>query len=144
MENKKEGFHTLKGYEVLEKSELSYAMEDYLEMICRLKEETGIIRVNQIAKKINVKPSSASKMVLKLKNAGFLEFEPYGIIKLTQKGEHTGKYLLYRHQILNQFFCKLNKSENELLQVEKIEHFINKKTIKNMERWLKSKKIDEF
>ena len=137
-------FHTLKGYESLEKGELSYAMEDYLEMMCRLRAETGEIRINRIAKRINVKPSSASKMVVKLKDAGFVDCEPYGIIKLTKKGECAGQYLLYRHSVLSKFFCRLNHSSNELYLVEKIEHFIDKDTIKNIERLISSKNFDEF
>ena len=33
-----------------------------------------------------------------------------------------GSYLLFRHDILHRFFCQINHSENELEQVEKVEH----------------------
>jgi len=136
MENHPE-FYTLRGYNRLEKSNMSPAMEDYLEMICRILREKKFIRVNQLASLLNVTPPSASKMVSKLKNAQLINFEPYGIIQLTKKGEELGNYFLYRHQTLHEFFCIVNSTENELELVEKIEHFIDSKTVQNMENWIK-------
>ena len=57
--------------------------------------------------------------------------------RLTDKGRKAGDYLLFRHDILNRFLCMINESEDELEQVEKIEHFINEKTIYNIENFLK-------
>ena len=71
-------------------------------------------------------------MVTKLSQEGFLEYQKYGIITLTELGKQWGEYFIYRHQVLNNFLCLLNNSHNELEQVEKIEHFLNKKTIDNL------------
>ncbi len=133
-----EKFYTLKGYNMKKETNLTNSMEDYLEMICRLMDDKRYIRVNSLAEKLNVKPSSASKMVLKLKERGYVYFEKYGVVMLTEKGREQGKYLLYRHDILHKFFCLVNKSENELEQVEQIEHFINRDTIENIERFMES------
>jgi len=130
----KEGFYTLKGYQLNETGKLSSSMEDYLEMICRLLQSCDVVRINELAEKLHVKPSSASKMVSNLKQAGYIEFEKYGYIVATEKGIETGTYLLYRHDVLNDFLCAINQSDNELEQVEKIEHFINKSTIENLEK----------
>ncbi len=127
-------FRTLKGYELSHNSKMTYAMEDYLEMIYRSINEEGFIGINKLADKLNVKPSSSSKMVSNLRVIGYVEYEKYGKIKLTKKGIEIGEYLLYRHNVLNKFFCLLNNSENELEQTEKIEHFINKHTIQNIEK----------
>mgnify|MGYP003377297745 FL=1 len=133
-----EKFYTLKGYNMKKETNLTNSMEDYLEMICRLMDDKRYIRVNSLAEKLNVKPSSASKMVLKLKEQGYVYFEKYGVVMLTEKGKEQGKYLLYRHDILHKFFCLVNKSENELEQVEQIEHFINRDTIENIERFMEN------
>ncbi len=130
------GFYTLKGYDLMEESTISTAMEDYLEMIFRCTETTGYIRVNSLAAKLNVTPPSASKMAAKLKVQGLILFEHYGIITLTEKGREMGEYLLRRHKILHQFFCLLNGSENELRQVERLEHFVSPDTVKNLEALL--------
>ena len=125
-------FHTFTGYRLTSSQELTPAMEDYLEMIIRLKEKQPFVRINELANNLNVRPSSASKMVTKLSQEGFLEYQKYGIITLTELGKQWGEYFIYRHQVLNNFLCLLNNSHNELEQVEKIEHFLNKKTIDNL------------
>jgi len=44
-----------------------------------------------------------------------------------------GNYLLYRHDVLYRFLYALNHNDDELEQVEKIEHFLNIDTIHNLE-----------
>lgn len=129
-------FYTLRGYNRLDQPEISIAMEDYLEMICRLVRKGEFVRVNGLAALLNVTPPSSSKMVGKLRDSGMVEFEPYGIIRLTPKGEALGDYLLHRHDILHRLFCRVNGTENELELVEKIEHFLDRRTVKNLERLL--------
>lgn len=129
-------FYTLKGYKLKEKNIITEAMEDYLEMIYRYKDDN--ITVKDLSIKLNVKPSSVSKMVIRLKNNDLILYEKYGKIKLTDLGCEVGSYLLYRHKILNDFFKYINKDEYELKQVEKIEHFIDEVTIKNISLFLKS------
>lgn len=147
-------FFTMKGYQLQEKEResnlwdgergaeeadhLTTAMEDYLEMICRVVKAGKKVKVREIADALNVKPSSASKMLQKLGDMAYLEVKKYGIIKVTEKGENTGSYLLHRHQVVNNFLCALNGTEDELTQTEKIEHFLEKRTVENMEKFTKS------
>jgi DtxR family Mn-dependent transcriptional regulator len=130
-------YYTMKGYERQKEAGLTAAMEDYLEMICRLLQTQNVVRIHQLAEHLHVKPSSASKMVQNLKKEGYLEFEKYGYLTLTEKGRQMGHYLLRRHRVLQAFLCYINHSESELTQVEKIEHFIDAKTICNLESWMK-------
>ena len=135
------GFYTLKGYSLNENEKLTSSMEDYLEMICRILQKNEVVRIRELAENLHVKPSSASKMVNNLKEAGYIEFKKYGYIAITQKGLETGNYLLHRHRVLHDFLCLLNHTKDELEQVEKIEHFIKKITIDNLERlteWMRS------
>ena len=129
-------FYTLRGYDRLDKSGISTTMEDYLEMICRIVREKKFVRVNQLAGLLNVTPPSASKMVNKLKEIGMVDFEPYGIIQVTKEGEKLGGYLLHQHEVLDRFFCRINGTSNELELVEKIEHFLDRRTVENLENWL--------
>lgn len=135
-------FYTLKGYSSMREAEsLTAAMEDYLEMIYRLHRVKETVRIKRLAEILHVKPSSASKMANILKEADYIEFERYGVITLTEKGGKAGEYLLYRHDLLNEFFCRINRSESELTLVEKIEHFIDKTTIGNIKEWLEKYNI---
>ena len=126
-------FHTLKGYEIQEHKRITYAMEDYLEMICRLGAEQEYVRVGDLAGKLNVKASSVSKMIGNLKRAGMVEYEKYGLVRPTEKGAELGKYLIYRHNVLTNFLCFINGTEDELEQVEQVEHYLNEETVRNLE-----------
>lgn len=134
--SQEDSYYTLKGYSILENSLITTAMEDYLEMLCRLEKESKPLRINYIAEVLHVRPSSASKMINNLKIQGFVDFEKYGMIMLTEKGRKLGGYFLFRHETLHRFFCFLNHSDNELEQVEKVEHFIDKRTIYHMVEFL--------
>lgn len=115
---------------------LSSSMESYLEMISRIQQYNDDVRIGHLAKSLNVRASSASKMVTNLKNLGFVTFEKYGSIKLTKKGMIHGNYLLHRHEVLNNFLTFINSTPNELEQVEKIEHYIDQRTLNNIEKFL--------
>lgn len=135
MDNRND-FYTQKGYELHNTDDLTASMEDYLEMICRLLKQQDIVRIQELSERLHVKPSSASKMVNALKERGYLSFEKYGYLTVTPKGREAGNYLLYRHNVLHEFLCLLNGSENELEQVEKIEHFIDRRTIEHLQALL--------
>ncbi len=128
-----EDFYTLKGYERKNTGLVTKSMEDYLEMICRHCGQSSYVRVNFLATQLHVHPSSASKMALQLKKRGLVEFERYGQIRPTELGRRMGEYLLHRHEVLHRFFCLLNRSDNEVEQVEQIEHFINAQTVENLD-----------
>ena len=129
-------FYTLKGYALLEGSAITSSMEDYLEMIYRIHTTGDAVRVGAVAEKLNVKPSSATKMVANLRKQGLVLSEKYGYIQLTKAGQEFGQYLVFRHETLHRLLCYINKSDNELEQVEKIEHFINAETVKNIRKLL--------
>ncbi len=130
-------FYTLNGYRLKSNYFLTEAQEDYLEMIYRIYLEKKIVHIKDIANNLNVKNSSASKMVNKLKDKNLLIFPKYKDVTLTEKGVNEAKYLLKRHMILTNFFKKLNGADYKLELVEKIEHFVDYKTIENIDNLLK-------
>ena len=129
-------FYTLKGYELQESNVITSSMEDYLEMIYRIQTSGEPVRIGTLAEKLNVRPSSATKMVDNLKKQELVLSEKYGYVKLTDSGLKLGEYLIFRHNTIHEFLCYINKSTNELEQVEKIEHFINPKTVENIKQFL--------
>ena len=129
-------FYTLKGYALLEGNAITSSMEDYLEMIYRIHSTGEPVRIGVVADMLNVKPPSATKMVTNLKNQGLVVSKKYGYIQLTEAGVKLGQYLVFRHDTLHRLLCYINKSDNELEQVEKIEHFINMTTVENIRKLL--------
>lgn len=132
MEEKSE-FYTLTGYKLKNHYMLTESMEDYLEMIYRNRET---ITVKKLSSLLNVRPSSVSKMANKLKTLGYINFESYGDISLTENGIKIGEYLLWRHSILESLLKYINKDEFCLEQVERIEHFVDDVTLKNISSFL--------
>ncbi len=134
----REGFYTMKGYTLLEHGLLTSSMEDYLEMICRLSERSAVVRISDLAQALHVKPPSASKMAGNLRAQELIEFPKYGCITLTEMGKRMGSYLIRRHELVNSLLCRINGTENELEEVEKIEHFLSPRTVENIEEFLKA------
>lgn len=102
-------------------------------MIYRNSLEEPYIRINILARLLNVKDSSASKMVKKLGELGLVNYEKYGIITLTEEGKKEGEFLLNRHSIIEKFLCFIGCEENTLIQTELIEHYISSNTVENIE-----------
>lgn len=131
----KEGFHTLKGYTLLEQGLITSSMEDYLEMIYRM---SPVVRISALAAALHVTPPSASKMAGNLREQGLIQYPRYGYITLTETGKRLGAYLIRRHELISRLLCRINGGESDLEEVEKIEHFFSPRTIQNLETFLNS------
>ncbi|SHJ87332.1 iron (metal) dependent repressor, DtxR family [Anaerobranca californiensis DSM 14826] len=127
-------FHTVRGYEGLLKNKnlLTSSMEDYLEMIYRIQKEKGLVRVKTLAEMLNVRDSSVTKMVQKLAAINLINYEKYGIIRLTGEGEEIGEYLLNRHMIVEKFLKIITNDEIKLMDVEMIEHNLDPKLLAHL------------
>ncbi|MFT9056486.1 MAG: iron dependent repressor, metal binding and dimerization domain protein [Ethanoligenens sp.] len=127
-------FRTVRGYQKLNQQagQLTPALEDYLEMVFRCCETNKYTRVGKIAELLNVTPSSASKMVFKLTNLGYLKYEQREIILLTDSGREAGAFLLKRHNTIERFF-KLIGIRDSLEETELVEHSLNRHTVKHLE-----------
>ncbi len=122
-------FHTQNGYLKREKAELTPSMEDYLEMIFRLTHGLSFTRVHELAHALHVNPSSATKMVQRLAQSGYVQYEKYGYILLKERGGKVGSELLDRHLLIERFLRLIGVEEASLLEeTEKIEHMLNAAT----------------
>ncbi|MDD2180887.1 MAG: iron dependent repressor, metal binding and dimerization domain protein [Bacilli bacterium] len=125
-----EKFHTVRGYELQNsQKKITPAMEDYLEMIYRHNLDIDYIRTNELAKLLNVRNSSVTKMIQKLEQLELLNHPKYGVIKLTKKGQKMGDFLLKRHITIEKFLTLLGIKENILIETELIEHVLSSNTI---------------
>ncbi len=137
-------FYTLKGYQKNTHAPLTAAMEDYLEMICRILADKPQVRVMDLARTLHVRPSSVSKMVQQLNASGYIHAMRYGYIQLTDKGQKMGAYLLYRHEVLLRFLRTLNQQEDELEEAEKIEHFLTPNTVHHLDQLTQYMQTEPF
>jgi Mn-dependent DtxR family transcriptional regulator len=101
-------------------------------MTARLCLQSNYARVGRLSDLLNVKPPSASKMISKLSLLGYLKYDRYDIIQLTEKGWETGAYLLKRHETVEDFL-RLIGSSNPLEETELIEHSLSVSTLEALE-----------
>ena len=132
------------------KKESTATREDYLEIISELVDLKGYATTLDISRYMNVSPPSVTKMLQKLDEGGYLEYEKYHGINLTDKGKQTANTIRQKHGILLDFFEILGVGIDIANQdIEGIEHHLNPKTIRQLRKFitfLKSnpKIIDEF
>jgi len=119
------------------KSESSSRMEDYLEVILELVELKGYATTLDISRYMNVSAPSVTKMLQKLDESRYLEYEKYHGINLTQKGNHLADTIRQKHGILLEFFEILGVGHETANQdAEGIEHHLNPKTIKQLRKFV--------
>ena len=125
----KHEFHTFRESMRKDQELLSPSAEDYLEMIYRLSKQNGFTRVNDLATALNVQPPSVTKMIQKLAEMKLIKYEKYGVIMMEAVGIETGKALLIRHNIVEDFLRLLDIDHGILEETEKIEHTINQEIL---------------
>jgi Mn-dependent DtxR family transcriptional regulator len=108
----------------------SQSAEDYLERIHELIEEKGYARVVDIASSLHVKQASVTNMVKKLGELGYLNYEKYRGLVLTDKGRDVARRIQQRHETLSRFFSLFGlDKETQLLDIEGIEHHLSPDTV---------------
>lgn len=108
----------------------SQSAEDYLERIDALIHEKGYARVVDIASSLKVKQASVTSMVQKLAEQGYLEYEKYRGLILTDKGRAVASRIKNRHQTLARFFSLFGLDEQtQQKDIEGIEHHLSAETL---------------
>ena len=107
--------------------EQSPSMEDYLEAIANLKGGGGIVRVNQISRRLNVKMSSVTSALKKLSEEELVVHERYGYVGLTPEGDKVAMEVVRRHKTLTRFFVEALDVDQKTAEEDacKIEHVIS-------------------
>lgn len=128
---------SIKAAHELEKTRSSTRMEDYLEIIAELVELKGYATTLDISRYMNVSAPSVTKMLQRLDENRFLEYEKYHGINLTDKGIKVAEGIRQKHGILLEFFEILGVGYDTANQdTEGIEHHLNQKTIKQLRKFV--------
>lgn len=97
---------------------ISKALEEYLKNIYIIKSQNKEPRVTDIAKKMNCSKASVNKSIKALKEEGFVSYEAYGQIELTQKGYKLAKKNLEANDIVYLFLTEILNEDEELAKQE--------------------------
>lgn len=108
----------------------SQSAEDYLERIHELIELKGYARVVDIASSLKVRQASVTSMVQKLARAGYVKYEKYRGLILTDKGREVARRIQDRHATLSRFFSLFGlDAETQRADIEGIEHHLSQSTL---------------
>ena len=97
--------------------------EDYLEAMLMLKQERGYIRSIDVAEKLGVTKPSVSYATKRLRESGYISFDPAGMILLLPPGLEIAERMYERHMLLTELLIGLGV-EPEIAREDacKIEH----------------------
>lgn len=84
--------------------QLSASLEDYLEAIFLLIREKSAARAKDIGKRLKVSRSSVTGALHALADRGLINYSPYELISLTEKGAELARQLARKHAVLKDFF----------------------------------------
>jgi Mn-dependent DtxR family transcriptional regulator len=114
-------------------TKLSQSAEDYLERIHELIESKGTAHVADIAQSLNVGQSSVTSMVQKLADDGYLRYEKYRSLTLTDAGRAVAEKIHGRHTVLANFFTLFDlDDETQARDIEGIEHHLSPDTLNTL------------
>ncbi len=124
---------------------LTSNMEDYMEAIIMLSADNRVVRVKDIARKLDITMPSVSAALAKLKDMELIKYEKYGFIELTDKGLEIADRVLKRHNCLIEFFTSIlqidcSDADNEAC---KVEHALAPQTCAQIHRFIDFYKSEE-
>ncbi|MCW4023216.1 MAG: metal-dependent transcriptional regulator [archaeon] len=109
---------------------LSSKAEDYLRAIYEIVNQKGFVRIKDIAREIGVKPPTVVEMMKKLGAKGFVVYEKYGGITLTEHGNQIAELIENRHETFKNFLeILLVPKDAALKDAHILEHELTSKTI---------------
>ena len=97
--------------------------EDYLEAMLMLKEERGYVRSVDVAERLGVTKPSVSYATKRLRESGYIDFDPAGMIVLLEPGMEIAERIYERHKLLTELLSAMGDSpETAREDACKIEH----------------------
>ena len=110
--------------------ELSPRKVDYLKFIY---ERGGTVKTNDIASRFSVDPSTITKTIAEIAEAGYLTHVPYRGVVLTEEGIRHVKFLIKRHRILSLILVRNGLTDEQACtEVSRFESFLSKDAIDRM------------
>lgn len=106
-------------------------LEDYLTAIYRLQQKNEQVCSVEVARYLNIRKSSFSEMLSKLKSSSLVSHEKYGKIKLTKKGEKSAKEVIFKHRVIELFLSKrLGRSKSAVhKEAHELEHAFSNQSV---------------
>ncbi len=118
-------------------------MEDYLEAIYILEQDSGYVRIKDIAGKMSVTMPSASAAVKKIEKLGLVNHPKYNLVALTPAGALAAEKIYNRHRVICSFLTDILGLDEELAEKQacSLEHVISRETLEGLSRLIENKEV---
>jgi DtxR family transcriptional regulator, Mn-dependent transcriptional regulator len=120
------------------------SLQDYLEVILNLSEEKKVVRVTDIADRLDIAKPSVIQALALLKEKGLIRQNRYGPVELTEKGNHYAAKVWHRHNVLFGFLTRILGVSPQAAEEDAclIEHDLSSETFEKLIAFLKEQNID--
>lgn len=109
------------------KAAITSHLEDYLETILFIAQESGEAHASEVAEKMGVTRASVTGALRALAERGLIVYQPYQPVTLTEEGRVAAQSCADRHQFLHRFFrdqLGMDDTEAEVVAC-RVEHAAN-------------------
>ncbi|CAM3882773.1 metal-dependent transcriptional regulator [Aquirufa aurantiipilula] len=123
----------------------SFAEENYLKIIYRLSESTlEDISTNAVAELTQTKAASVTDMLRKLAEKGWVNYQKYQGVRLTEEGEKIALSVVRKHRLWEVFLVdKMGFNWDEVHEIaEQLEHIESEALINKLDEFLDFPKTD--
>jgi DtxR family Mn-dependent transcriptional regulator len=114
------------------------ATEEYLEIIYRLEEKSGVATTSDLVRSLKVAPGTVTNTIARLEKESLVIHEPYRGVKLTEKGRRIALQTIRKHRLSERLLTDLLNVEWERVHEAacKLEHSISDEIAKKIEKAL--------
>ncbi len=114
--------------------QLSASLEDYIEAIYHIIAEKQVARGKDISARLDVSGPSVTEALRALSKKGLINYVPYEVITMTEKGREVAEDVIERHDALKHFFIRVLSLDETTAEEGacKIEHTAPREIINRM------------
>lgn len=123
---------------------LTFTEENYLKMILTLSQREGKVLVKSLSRELGVKMPTVNSMMKKLSEKGYIYFDSYKPILLTEVGQQAATLVLRKHRLTEMFlYEKMGLGWEQVHKIaEQIEHIKSDLFFDKMDEMLNYPKTD--
>lgn len=118
----------------MKQDQLSSNLEDYLEAIFFLENQSKSARAKDIAERLGVQRASVTGALQSLSQKGLINYEPYSSVTLTSEGFRLASKVVHRHKVLKEFFFTFLKLPEDVAEANacRMEHHIDDQALEKL------------
>ena len=123
---------------------ISQTEENYLKALYSLTYLKGDATVNEISKRLDIKMPTVNSMMKKLADKGFVHYESYKPLRLTEEGKKEAALIIRKHRLTEMYlFQKMGFAWDEVHQIaEQVEHIHSPEFFSKMDELLGYPTVD--